>query len=153
MSLLIEKLEGYNVKFKQRKPVDGFRYPVFEDEENKIFYYVIEKPTNVMKDKVEYLFKKNIQEPKDGVEYVSISNDMMKEFSTRTSVEKLFLMLKGPTLDYVKGYILDLKEWRKGLFEEGNQKIYLGRYVSNRNYNFKSHMFATSEMTFIKKDI
>ena len=151
MSLLIDKLEGYNVKFKQRKPVPGFRYPVFEDEDNKIFYYVIEKPTNIMKDKVEYIFKEGIPEPKDGVEYVALSRDMMVEFSRQGPNKKIFVMLKGPTLDYVKGFILDIAEWKKGTFRK-DKKIYLGEYVSNRNYNFKSHMFATSEMTFIKKD-
>lgn len=147
--MIIEELEGYKVKFKQRKPVEGFRYPVFLDEEKKIYYYVIEKPTYIMKDKVEYMFK-NDQIRDDGIEYVAIAKDMMDKFSKSIDVKKLFMMLKGPELNYVKGYIFDLKDWQKNKGKELD--IYIGDYISNRNHNFKSHMFLTSKMTYIKQE-
>jgi hypothetical protein len=147
---LLEELEGIKVKFKEKKPIEGFRYPVFLDEEKKVFYYVIEKPAYVMKDKIEYTFKESKPEPDNGIEYVAISKDMMDKFSKSLDAEKLFLMLKGPEINYVKGYIFDLRKWQK----EGGDKldIYMGDYISNRNHNFKSHMFNTSEMTYIKQE-
>lgn len=146
---LVEELEGFKVKFKEKKPVDGFRYPVFLDEDNKIYYYVIEKPTYIMKDKVEYMFKDNIEQD-NGIEYIAIAKDMMDKFSKSLDAEKLFMMLKGPELDYVKGYIFDLKQWKK----DGGKKldIYIGDYISNRNHNFKSHMFLTSKLKYIKQN-
>ena len=148
---LIEELDGYKVKFKQRKPIEGFRYPVFLDEESKIYYYVIEKPTYIMKDKVEYMFKQTDgEEPDNGIEYVAIAKDMMDKFANSLEAEKLFMMLKGPELNYVKGYIFDLKLWKK---EKGEHlDIYIGDYISNRNHNFKSHMFITSAMAYIKQE-
>ena len=147
--MIKEKLQGFDVKFKQKKPIEGFRYPVFLDEENKVFYYVIEKPTYIMKDKVEYMFK-NGKEQDDGLEYVAIAKDMMDKFAKSLDAEKLFMMLKGPELNYVKGYIFDLKTWKS---ESGKDlDIYIGDYISNRNHNFKSHMFVTSQMEYIKKE-
>tara|TARA_Y100001978_G_scaffold181680_1_gene178018 strand:- start:347 stop:808 length:462 start_codon:yes stop_codon:yes gene_type:complete len=146
---LIEELDGYKVKFKQKKPEEGFRYPVFLDEESKIYYYVIEKPTYIMKDKVEYTFKQT-EEPDNGIEYVAIAKDMMDKFAKSLDAEKLFMMLKGPELNYVKGYIFDLRQWQKKGGDELD--IYIGDYISNRNHNFKSHMFLTSKMTYIKQE-
>lgn len=150
MSLLIEELNGFNVKFKLKKPVEGFRYPVFLDEENRVFYYVIEKPTYIMKDKVEYEFLAGYDEPEDGVEYVAIAKDMMNKFIQSTEADNLLVLLKGPTLNYVKGHVFNLKRWKEGTEQSDN--IYMGDYVSNRNHNFKSHMFATSKMTYVKKE-
>jgi len=149
--MIIEKLEGFDVKFKQKKPIDGFRYPVFLDEENKVFYYVIEKPTYIMKDKVEYKFKGGIEEPENGIEYVAIAKDMMNKFAQSLDAENLFMMLKGPELNYIKGYVFNLKKWKQDV-EKDKLKIYIGDYVSNRNHNFKSHMFLTSEMDYIKQE-
>ena len=149
--MILEKLEGFDVKFKQKKPIDGFRYPVFLDDENKVFYYVIEKPTYVIKDKVEYKFKNNTEEPENGIEYVAIAKDMMDKFAKSLDAEKLFMMLKGPELNYVKGYVFDLKKWKEDA-EKDRLKIYIGDYISNRNHNFKSHMFLTSEMHYIKQE-
>lgn len=148
--MIVEELEGIKVKFKQKKPIEGYRYPVFLDEEKKVFYYVIEKPTYVMKDKVEYSFKEGIDEPENGVEYVAISKDMMDKFSKSLDANKLMMMLKGPTLNYIKGYVFNLRKWQKG--EEQKSPIYIGDYISNRNHNFKSHMFLTSEMDYIKQE-
>ena len=118
---------------------------MFLDDENRVFYYVIEKPTYIMKDKVEYSFKKGIKEPEDGVEYVAIAKDMMGKFTQSEEADYLFMQLKGPALNYVKGYVFNLADWES--FD-----VYIGDYVSNRNHNFKSHMFVTSEMHYIKKE-
>ena len=148
MSLLCDNIDGFPVNFKEKSPLKGFRYPVFHNKEFNINYYVIEKPTYVLKSKVEYEFRKDKEEPEDGSEYFSLDQTMSKDLLDHyydDGYRKLFILLKGPTLNYIKGTVLEKTSYKKN-------KMYMGLYVSNRDWNFKSLMFSTKEMTFIKKE-
>ena len=134
---MITEIDGKSVII-TGKLVSKFVQPVFYNEKQNVYYYVIESPTTLRDEDERYILKKEVPvgTPYFSLNYALVENILLKG-------EVLFVQIKSPDLPYIKGGLLT----RESLTDTD---VHIGRETSKYKTS-GNYMFALGGMKTIKE--
>ena len=134
---MLTEIDGKSVIIKG-KLVSKFVQPVFYNEKQNVYYYVIESPTSLQDDEERYILKKKVP---IGTPYFSLNYALVENIISKG--ETLFVQIKSPDLPYIKGGLLTKDSLK-------DPDVHIGR-ETNKYKTSGNYMFALDKMKTIKE--